>query len=147
LAEALDILGNGGLEAWIELKSLPEDRDGALLEAIDASPRPDLCRVHSFDHRIIARLGGQRPALPRGILSASYPVNPVAQLTAAGASVLWQQWHLIDDDLVTAVRAAGAEVIAWTVNEEAAADRLARMGVFGLCTDRAVRLMARELGS
>jgi len=147
LTEALDVIGTGALEAWIEIKCLPETADERLLATIDAAPRPDLCRVHSFDHRIIARLGRKRQGVPLGILSSSYPVDPVAELRNAGANTLWQHWRLIDEDLVRQVGKIGGQVIAWTVNEPQVASRLASWGVWGLCSDEAVRIGAGEFGA
>ena len=120
-------------EVWIELKALPESRDTTLLAAIDRSPLPDRCAVHSFDHRIVARLGRLRPSLRRGILSTSYPVDPVSPLVAAGGSALWQEWHLIDSPLVEAVHRSGGEIVAWTVNDAETARRLERFGVDAVC--------------
>jgi glycerophosphoryl diester phosphodiesterase len=140
LHEALGAIGPK-LEVWIEIKALPPTSDSRLFEAIDQSPRPAGCAVHSFDHRIIARLGEKRPTLRRGILSASYPVDPVAPLKAAQASVLWQEWHLIDADLVTAIHQSGGELFAWTVNQSDHAKRLAALGVDALCGNWPDRLM------
>jgi glycerophosphoryl diester phosphodiesterase len=131
LSEVLADLGPA--EVWIEVKALPADWDDALLDTIDASPAPARCAVHSFDHRIIARLGGVRPDLRRGVLSASYPVHPAAEMASAGATVLWQEASLIDAELVAAIHRRGGEVIAWTVNDHAAALALAHMGVDALC--------------
>src|SRR5438552_4074289 len=115
LEEALAALG--GLEVWIEVKALPASADRPLLAAIDRAPTPSRCAVHSFDHRIVARLGVLRPALRRGVLSASYPLDPVGPMVAAGASALWQAAELIDGELVDAVHRHGGEVIAWTVQD------------------------------
>lgn len=138
LDEALDVLS--GLETWIELKTLPPAGDEALLRAIDRSPAPERCAVHSFDHRIIGRVGMKRPTLRRGVLSTSYPIDPVAQLTSTGANTLWQEWHLIDAELVQAVHRIGAALIAWTVNDTTLAHRLRALGVDGLCGDFPERL-------
>jgi glycerophosphoryl diester phosphodiesterase len=138
LEEALAALA--GAEVWIELKTLPSTADAALFEAIDRAPEPDRCAVHSFDHRIVARLSAWRSGLRSGILSASYPIDPVAPLRAAGANTLWQEWHLIDSELVVAVHHTGAELIAWTVNDAGAARRLAEQGVDGLCGNFPERL-------
>lgn len=138
LEEALAVLQ--GVEVWIELKSLPPTADAALLEAIDRSPEPAHCAVHSFDHRIVARLGARRPGLRRGILSTSYPVDPIGPLLAAGANTLWQEWHLIDPELVAAVQRSGAQLIAWTVDDPGIARRLAELGVDGLCGNFPERL-------
>jgi glycerophosphoryl diester phosphodiesterase len=139
LAEALQVLE--GLEVWVEVKSLPADLDSSLLAALNASPRPDLCRVHSFDHRIVRRLGELRPSLRRGVLSASYPLDPAAPMLAAGATALWQEASLIDAELVAAVHRKGGEVIAWTVNDAALARRLGALGVDALCGNYPERLI------
>lgn len=125
---------------WIELKALPEPSDTTLLEEIDRSPLPDRCAIHSFDHRIVARLGARRPGLRRGVLSTSYPVDAVSPLTATGSSALWQIWHLIDTQLVDAVHRSGKEIIAWTVNEAESARRLEQVGVDAVCTNWPDRL-------
>lgn len=130
-----------GMEVWIELKSLPPSGDTELLKMIDGSPNPMTCAVHSFDHRIVARLGTRRPELRRGVLSASYPVDPCAELIAAGANTLWQEWHLIDTQLVDAIHRMGAKLIAWTVNDTSVARRLAELGVDGLCGNFPERLV------
>lgn len=144
LGEALEVIlaapGGADRDVWIELKALPESADPMLFRTIDACPVPGACAVHSFDHRIIARLGRKRRSLRRGILSASYPVHPLEPLRAAGAGVLWQEWHLIDADLVQAIHREHAGVVAWTVNDAAVARRLAELGVDALCGNWPERL-------
>ena len=130
----------GSREVWIELKSLPDSADGVLFAAIDGSPAPEACAVHSFDHRIVARIGAQRPSLRRGILSASYPIDPVSPMRMAGATTLWQEWHLVDSDLVAAIHGSGGEVIAWTVDDAETARWLRELGVDGLCGNWPERL-------
>jgi len=138
LTRALEALA--GLEVWIELKALPVVGDGTLLAAIDGAPTPNRLAVHSFDHRTIARLGALRPNLRRGILSASYPLDPVGPMVGAGATALWQECHLIDAELVEAIHRRGGEVIAWTVNDTATARRLGALGVDALCGNYPERL-------
>lgn len=131
LAEALDLIGDR--EVWIEVKSLPAPADPELLATLDAGPAPARYAVHGFDHRIIHRLGQARPELRRGILLSAYLQDSVGAMRAAGATVLWQEWHLIDAELVGDVHAAGGLVVAWTVNDIGECERLARLGVDGLC--------------
>lgn len=133
LEEVLDLLGEH--DAWIELKSLPPAHDSALLDVLDAGPAPHRYAVHSFDHRIIRRLGETRPALPRGILLSAYLDDPVGALRSVGATTLWQEWQQVDQALVQSVHAAGCRVIAWTVNEVGDLERLVRLGVDGLCSN------------
>ena len=141
LAEALEVLADQ--EAWIEVKALPPALDAVLLEVIQSSRTPERCGVHSFDHRIVARLGKRHPGLRLGILSASYPVDPATPMVTAGARALWQIWHLVDRELVAAVHRRGGEVIAWTVNDADAGRSLAELGVDALCGNFPERLRTR----
>jgi len=117
----------------VEVKSLPAAHDGALFEALDRGPAPGRYAVHSFDHRIIRRLGEGRPSLRRGILLSAYLDDAVAAMQAVGATMLWQEWMVVDQDLVNRVHEAGCTIIAWTVNEIGDLERLVRLGVDGIC--------------
>lgn len=127
------------LDLWVEVKGLDPRWDGALLSILEA--HRTRVAVHSFDHRIVARLGREAPGLSLGALSTSYLIDPVAQLAACGASTLWQHWHLIDRALVEAVQTSGRRIIAWTVNDPDVAGLLAAMGVDGLCGNYPERLL------
>jgi glycerophosphoryl diester phosphodiesterase len=131
LSEVLDLVGER--DVWIEVKTLPDAHDCALLAVMDRGPAPERYAVHSFDHRIVRRLGGTRPTLRRGILLSAYLDDPVAAMRAVGATTLWQEWLQVDQELVRRVHAAGGTLIAWTVNEIGDLERLARLGVDGLC--------------
>jgi glycerophosphoryl diester phosphodiesterase len=131
LAEALGLLT--GLDVWVELKSLPSQWDRRLLAVLDAGPEPARYAVHSFDHRIIARLGAERPGLRRGALLASYLLDMLAVLRATGADTLWMDAELIDADLVALLHGSGFALIAWTANDEPEIARLADLGVDGIC--------------
>lgn len=131
LAEVLQILG--AKETWIEVKSLAAPHDTQLLETLANAPKPAACAVHSFDHRIIRRLHGAAPELRLGVLLSAYVLDPVRVMRDAGATCLWQEAELIDEELVNLVHSAGGQVIAWTVDEAGDLDRLTRLGVDGLC--------------
>lgn len=139
LSEALTALA--GLAVWVEVKTLPPAQDEALLAAFDRGPTPAKYAVHGFDHRIVARLGRRRPSLRRGVLLASYLLDTAAVLHGAGATALWMETHLIDAELVAQVRAAGAELIAWTANEPAEIARLIGLGVDGICGNFPERIL------
>jgi glycerophosphoryl diester phosphodiesterase len=131
LQEVLELLGDH--DVWVEVKGLPAAHDRALLAVLDIGPAPHRYAVHSFDHRIIRRLGEARPALARGILLSAYLDDSVSALRGVGATTLWQEWRLVDQELVNAVHAAKCRIIAWTVNEVGDLEHLARLGVDGLC--------------
>jgi glycerophosphoryl diester phosphodiesterase len=137
LAEALSVLE--AVAAFVEVKGLPADSDAAFL-AILAQHGRAASHVHAFDHRVIARLRRLDGRISLGLLSASYPVRPLQQLIDAGATTLWQEIGMIDRQLVDACHHAGCFVIAWTVNDQASAHRLAEIGVDGLCGNWPERL-------
>jgi len=142
LIPTLDEVTNvsAGLELFIEAKALPPYGDDRLIEVFQRTAAPERLHVHSFDHRIIARLSTLLPASSLGVLSTSYPIDPVRAVLDAGARVLWQEYQLIDLALVDRCAAAGIAVIAWTVNSAEDAERLRGLGVAGLCGNWPERL-------
>lgn len=93
------------------------------------------CAVHSFDHRIVRLVRSLAPELTTGLLLASYVLDLPSMIRDSGAGDVWEQWEHIDADLVRDAHAAGARVIAWTVNDADEAMRLVDLGVDGICTD------------
>lgn len=135
LDEALAALGEDTF-AFIEVKALSATGDAALFGVIDEGPAPDHCRIHSFDHRIIRRLRRARRDVPMGVLSASYVLDPAAQVRAADAQALWQQHEFVDVPLVDGMHQVDCAVYAWTVDEPARMKLLRDFGVDGICTNR-----------
>ncbi|MGH7754336.1 MAG: glycerophosphodiester phosphodiesterase, partial [Gemmatimonadales bacterium] len=134
LSEALSAVPPA-LFVFIEVKALAATFDEGFFRIVEQSPAPERCAIHSFDHRIIRRLGSKRPDLRRGVLSSSYLVRPLAALEDADASVLWQERSVIDQPLVESVHAAGFQLYIWVVNDRRDMDRLLGWGVDALCTD------------
>ncbi len=131
LGDILELMGDR--DVWIEVKTLPESHDHELLSILDRGPAPERYAVHSFDHRIVRRLGAERSELRRGILLSAYLEDPVAAMRAVGATTLWQEWQQVDRELVSRVHDASCTIIAWTVNDIGDLERMARLGVDGLC--------------
>ena len=123
------------LRVYVEVKTLPPAADARLFAVLDAGPNPLGYAVHGFDHRILARLGRSRPTLPRGVLSASYPVRPLVPLQDVGAVALWQDRGLVDAELVATLHVAAAQLIVWTVDDPEEMAQLARTGVDAVCTN------------
>jgi glycerophosphoryl diester phosphodiesterase len=131
LSEVLELVGDR--EVYVEVKSLPATHDEEFLAVLDRGPAPARYSVHSFDHRIVRRLGTCRAEVRRGILLSAYLADPVAAMRGVGATTLWQEWQQVDQELVNWVHDAGFSIIAWTVNEIGDLERMARLGVDGLC--------------
>ena len=130
---------------YIEIKG--RGIEGAVVETIRASPEPERCAVHGFDHRVVPRVRDLAPEIPGGVLSASYLIDPVHALLAAGARDYWIWWEHVDQALCDAVHAANGRVIVWTVNDPATAVALASLRVDGLCTDDVPAMRAALAGS
>jgi glycerophosphoryl diester phosphodiesterase len=137
LSEALAAIP--GLHVYIEVKHLDPRWDASLLKVI-AAGGPERCAVHSFDHRVIARLAGLRPTLACGALSVARLIDPVHALDKSLADTLWQEADYIDPALVQQVHDSNRRVFAWTVNDPEVARQLTLMGVDGLCGNYPERL-------
>lgn len=140
--EAVLALLDGRLVAYCELKG--PGTAGPTIEVLVRSGAP--AAVHAFDHRQVAEANRRAPQVPRGVLEASYPLDPLSALRSVDARDLWRHWEHIDEALVQAVHAAGKRVIAWTANDPRVMERFADWGVDGLCTDD-VALARRIVGS
>ncbi len=140
LADVLPLLR--GLDVWVEVKELEEYFDAPLLRTLADGPEPERYGVHSFDHRVIRRLGAREPALRRGVLLEARVVDVLPVLEAAGAATLWQQHRWVDRELVALLHAAGHRIVAWTANDPADLARLASAGVDAICSDFPERVTA-----
>jgi glycerophosphoryl diester phosphodiesterase len=147
LSEALDVVA-GRATVYVEIKA-PQAEPVVLRSIASTATR---CAIHGFDHRVALRVAqttaaqANGGAVPTGILSASYLIDPVGALHAARARDYWQQWELIDEDLVSQIHDAGGRVIAWTVNAVSDARRLRDIGVDAICTDVCGELVAARIG-
>jgi glycerophosphoryl diester phosphodiesterase len=134
LEEVTDAVGGRAI-VYCELKGAGTAAPAvALLERLGAG-----AAVHSFDHRQIAEARRLAPAVPRGVLEASYHIAPTFSMESVDAWILWMAADLIDRDLVDAVHARGARLAAWTVDAPTEMQRLARLGVDALCTNDVAR--------
>jgi glycerophosphoryl diester phosphodiesterase len=126
-----------GVKVYVELKG----SDIEELVAADLAASSTQCAVHSFDHAAVATFGEIAPEVRRGILFDRLDdVDVAAVMRRTDALDVWPDHRLIDAAFVETVHRAGGRVIAWTVNERRAAERLVAIGVDGLCTDD-VRLL------
>ncbi len=133
LDETLEAIGkSAGL--FIEIKAAGIESDVVRCLHRHASI-VDRCAVHSFDHRAVKRMIELMPSVRTGILQVGYPIDSYANMRAAGATDLWQNWEFVDDALVVNVHARGGRIIAWTANDEAQWEDLCTAGVDGICTD------------
>jgi glycerophosphoryl diester phosphodiesterase len=116
---------------FVEIKGAAIER--LVLEAL-AGYDGDVA-IHSFDHALIGRLHATRAPYPLGILFEDGDYDVARTMRETGATDVWPHWPDVTPALVAQVHAVGGRVIPWTVNDVAAARRLADLGVDGLCGD------------
>lgn len=96
----------------------------------------------SFDHAHLSAARRLDAATPCGALLRDRPADPLAVLAACGADALALWWENVDAAQCATLRDAGRTVFAWTVDGEADAVALARMGVAALISNRPCALVS-----
>ena len=99
--------------------------------------------VSSFDHRLLAHLRRQAPALPLAFLWESrFWHRAVARAAAAGARSFHPRADRTSRQLVRACHCRGLQVFPWTVDSPETARKLLLQGVDGVFTNHVGRLRA-----
>lgn len=130
LDEVLEAVAGKAL-LFIETKA--EGVEFPLIRAIRRSSAESA--VHSFHHDTIRNLKLTMPAIRAGILTSGEASRAVAAALAVRADDVWHEARDVDAELVGESHRLGKQVIAWTANSGHECDRLARLGVDGICTD------------
>lgn len=120
----------------VELKGAHDER---VVEVLAAGRGPDLANavVSSFEVEALERVAGLAPAWPRWLNAEDLAPSTIETATALGCRAVAVEWHGIDEDAMAAARRAGLEVVAWTVRRRPTFDRLAALGVTGVCVEGA----------
>jgi glycerophosphoryl diester phosphodiesterase len=140
LEEVLDLVGErAGLN--IELKGAGTAAPvTALLRARGVDPAGVL--LSAFDHAELVTARAAAPEFRRGALFGRIETDPVAAARAVGATTANLHRRTASAARVAALRAAGLEVLVYTVNDVAEALALRDLGVRGVFTDHPDRLLA-----
>ena len=158
-AQVLDLVAPTSAELLPEIKvdtnrqrySGIEEKVLALIRARGLLARTT---IQAFQVETIRRLRELEPTARTMLLVArgdverdrARPAEAVRRARELGATDLGMNHRLIDTDVMSAARAAGIRVAAWTVNEESDIRRMVDLGVDILMSDRpdlAKRLMGR----
>ncbi len=136
-----DVLSAVGREPFldIEIKASPND---ALIRVIEAARRSPESRLHraaisSFDPDILAWIGARRPGWPRWLNSRELETATVERAVDLGCEAVAVLWRALDERCVAEARAAGLDVVAWTVRRRPTFDRLARLDLKAICVEAA----------
>jgi len=91
--------------------------------------------VSSFDRAALATVRRLEPAWPVWLNTAWLSDRAIATAAALGCAGIAAEWHRIDERRVDRVRAAGLELVAWTVRDPIVRDHLAALGVVAACVE------------
>lgn len=144
LREVLEALHGGSMVVQIELKEDRIEQDVCDLVSELGMANRVVCT--SFVHRRVFVVKQILPAITTGVLVSCTPVRPLEVLAVACADRLHMHHERINHDLVTEVRAGGAQIVAWgKIIEPAVMDRLIALEVDAIGSDRP-DLLVRQLG-
>lgn len=126
----------------IELKSEPPMTDGreqALVKAVSAWGGRGRVWVSCFDPLALIRLKREGLEAPLALLLAQEEMFEL--LDCLPIQGVHPHFTLLNKDAVSALKAKGLFVVAWTVNSKSAAQKLAGWGVDGLIGDEPAELV------
>ncbi|WP_281966433.1 glycerophosphodiester phosphodiesterase family protein [Roseovarius nanhaiticus] len=145
LAEVLALVA-GRVPLLIEVKDQHGqmgETDGMLEEAVvrDLAGYEGAVALMSFNPHSVIRLAKLAPTIPRGIVTCDYAPDHCPELTpqirdrlraipdmeAARASFISHQWDDLDRPRVAELKAAGADILCWTIRSQEAAKTAGRI--------------------
>ncbi|HUQ43067.1 MAG TPA: glycerophosphodiester phosphodiesterase [Candidatus Limnocylindria bacterium] len=137
-----DVLAAVGCDPFldIELKA----RAAAIIDILElergrmdeaGSPALHAAVLSSFSIGILRWLANVRPTWPRWFNAYDLTSATIQKAVALGCQAISCEWHAIDEAGVTRAGAAGLKVAAFTVKGLADYDRLAALGLVGICAE------------
>lgn len=143
LAQALACWQELGLGANLELKTEDGSAEvlaGAVAAALAAAPAVPPLLLSSFEAEALSAARRRLPQLPRGLLVSELDAAGLESARALGCASIHASAARLQPAQVAAARAQGLEVLAYTVNDAAAAQRLWSWGVRSVFSDFPERL-------
>lgn len=133
-----DVLEGLPVHAFLDVEL--KDHGAAAMVSLLAATRGDPPRgvaISSFDPLDLQAIRDLRPGWPTW-LNTTTPTDPViSRARAIGCRGISALWSSLAPDTVRRAHASGLVVIAWTVTEVDVLERLARMGIDGVCAEGA----------
>lgn len=162
LAEVLEIVDEHALLSGvpppsfnIEIKSdpalygiyQPQPREFvlAVIAAMDSLGITDRCMLQSFDAAVLEVIHVERPEIAVALLVESEgSLDQHLDLLSFTPDIYCPHFSMVDEALLSAVRAKEIELVVWTVNEPRDIRRMLDLGVDGIISDypdRAIRML------
>lgn len=109
---------------------------GHVLDLAHRAGAGDTTWLLAFDHAHLAAARAHRGDAYTAALVRERPADPVATVSACGADALACWWENVDAALCDALRRGGHDLLAWTVDAEGEARRLAALGLRAVISNR-----------
>ena len=142
LEEALEAM-RGRINPVIEVKE--PGTEGEILRLVEELGLLDQALFVSFHHSALLNLKRLNPKASTGIIVRGEILTPVEAARRARAEWILPDHRHTTSQLVSKAKAEGLKVAAWVVNDRAEADRLLKLGVDALASDRPEILTERPL--
>ena len=137
LTEYLDVCQEYGLHPVIEIKgnATGEDMD-SLAALLSAREEKDMFTLISFGRGQIARIKELLPELPAFLLISTDAGEEAIDFCRGNHLDGLDFSSLLEDELIEKIVASGLKTMAWTVDDIEGAERLYRLGVRDITTNR-----------
>jgi glycerophosphoryl diester phosphodiesterase len=93
--------------------------------------------VSSFEPGTLRRIGGLAPTWPLWLNTHDASPATIAAALELGCRGISVEWHGLDAAAIARTRAAGLDVVAWTVRRRPTYRRLERLGLAAICVEAA----------
>jgi len=144
LADVLDLCRDKGMFLCVEIKQYDIAPDVATL--IEGCGMVDSAVVISFDFDCVCQVRRANPRLATGFLTARIEPTELDDLLGRvlteGIPVISALHTQVTPEVVERCRLRGITLYAWTIDDEAEAQRLAAMGVDVIASNRPAEIMA-----
>lgn len=133
-----DVLAAIPRRAFLDVE-LKGDPGRPAFEALVGGRGPGLERavVSSFEPATLKRIGGLAPTWPRWLNSHDASPSTIATAVELGCQALSVEWPALDAAAFARARAAGLEIVSWTVRRRSTFARLERLGASAICVEAA----------
>jgi glycerophosphoryl diester phosphodiesterase len=120
----------------VEVKVVPDQgMADVLLEARGAAPARAI--ISAFEAESLHVAADLLPGWPRwlNVEATDDLQRAIATARATGCAAISAEWQLITPRSARVVQDAGLQLAAWTVRRRSTVERLARLGVVGICVE------------
>lgn len=130
------VLATAGRRPFLDVE-FKDDPGPAGVEILAAGRGPELRNavVSSFDRRALEGVRRRAPAWGCWLNTIELDASTVADAQSLGCRGVAVEWHALDPAAIERGRAAGLEIVAWTVRRRQTFDRLAALGVVAACVE------------